>query len=263
MPASSKTRGGQGVVGGEHRPLLAAGLGRGEVADGDAAAWQSPRRGALGSARWSRPRASCRVSGLCGHLNPPRLVAPRGVPGRSDHDMRLAWGGQRRRRGGECFAIRTSSVSMAIPGRLSAPSRDRRGITRSWRTYFYRDLSRTSTESAQRFPPGRRHARRPRPPPPVGHPRRPGHQPDRHRAGQHGPERGAQDDRRARSAASAPARASWNGRINSYTLVFAGLLFTFGVIGDRIGRKRMLIDRAGRCSACSRCSAPTRRPPTS
>jgi EmrB/QacA subfamily drug resistance transporter len=29
--------------------------------------------------------------------------------------------------------------------------------------------------------------------------------------------------------------------INSYTLVFAGLLFTFGVIGDRIGRKRMLI----------------------
>ena len=24
--------------------------------------------------------------------------------------------------------------------------------------------------------------------------------------------------------------------INSYTLVFAGLLFTFGVIGDRIGR---------------------------
>jgi MFS transporter, DHA2 family, multidrug resistance protein len=29
--------------------------------------------------------------------------------------------------------------------------------------------------------------------------------------------------------------------INSYTLVFAGLLFTFGVLGDRIGRKRMLI----------------------
>jgi EmrB/QacA subfamily drug resistance transporter len=29
--------------------------------------------------------------------------------------------------------------------------------------------------------------------------------------------------------------------INSYTLVFAGLLFTFGVIGDKAGRKRMLI----------------------
>src|SRR5271154_532332 len=29
--------------------------------------------------------------------------------------------------------------------------------------------------------------------------------------------------------------------INSYTLVFAGLLFTFGVVGDRIGRKRVLI----------------------
>ncbi len=29
--------------------------------------------------------------------------------------------------------------------------------------------------------------------------------------------------------------------VNSYTLVFAGLLFTFGVIGDRIGRRRMLV----------------------
>ncbi|WP_283133843.1 MFS transporter [Rhizohabitans arisaemae] len=29
--------------------------------------------------------------------------------------------------------------------------------------------------------------------------------------------------------------------INSYTLVFAGLLFTFGVLGDRYGRRRMLL----------------------
>src|SRR5450755_4350217 len=29
--------------------------------------------------------------------------------------------------------------------------------------------------------------------------------------------------------------------INSYTLVFAGLLFTFGVVGDRIGRRKMLV----------------------
>ncbi len=29
--------------------------------------------------------------------------------------------------------------------------------------------------------------------------------------------------------------------INSYTLVFAGLLFTWGVLGDRIGRRRMLL----------------------
>src|SRR5439155_19989886 len=29
--------------------------------------------------------------------------------------------------------------------------------------------------------------------------------------------------------------------INSYTLVFAGLLFTFGVIGDKVGRKLMLM----------------------
>ena len=29
--------------------------------------------------------------------------------------------------------------------------------------------------------------------------------------------------------------------INSYTLVFAGLLFTFGIVGDRFGRKRILM----------------------
>jgi EmrB/QacA subfamily drug resistance transporter len=29
--------------------------------------------------------------------------------------------------------------------------------------------------------------------------------------------------------------------INSYTLVFAGLLFTWGILGDRIGRRRMLV----------------------
>lgn len=35
------------------------------------------------------------------------------------------------------------------------------------------------------------------------------------------------------------AQLEWS--INSYTLVFAGLLFTFGVLGDRLGRKRMLL----------------------
>src|SRR5258708_14126264 len=29
--------------------------------------------------------------------------------------------------------------------------------------------------------------------------------------------------------------------INSYTLVFAGLLFTFGIVGDRFGRKKILM----------------------
>jgi EmrB/QacA subfamily drug resistance transporter len=35
------------------------------------------------------------------------------------------------------------------------------------------------------------------------------------------------------------SQSSLEWAINSYTLVFAGLLFTFGVIGDRIGRKRV------------------------
>src|ERR1700740_2972784 len=38
-----------------------------------------------------------------------------------------------------------------------------------------------------------------------------------------------------------PSQSQLEWGINSYTLVFAGLLFTFGVLGDRIGRKRMLM----------------------
>lgn len=34
------------------------------------------------------------------------------------------------------------------------------------------------------------------------------------------------------------SQLAWS--INSYTLVFAGLLFTFGVVGDRLGRRRVL-----------------------
>jgi MFS family permease len=48
--------------------------------------------------------------------------------------------------------------------------------------------------------------------------------------------------------------------INSYTLVFAGLLFTFGVIGDKIGRKRMLIIGLGLFGVASLLSAYSRSP---
>ncbi|MBO0842075.1 MAG: MFS transporter, partial [Nocardioides sp.] len=37
------------------------------------------------------------------------------------------------------------------------------------------------------------------------------------------------------------SQGSLEWMINSYTLTFAGLLFAFGVIGDRVGRKRMLL----------------------
>ena len=37
------------------------------------------------------------------------------------------------------------------------------------------------------------------------------------------------------------SQSSLEWAINSYTLVFAGLLFTFGVLGDRVGRKRVLM----------------------
>lgn len=51
------------------------------------------------------------------------------------------------------------------------------------------------------------------------------------------------------------AQLAW--AINSYTLVFAGLLFTFGVLGDRWGRRRMLAAGLvvfGTASALSACS---------
>jgi DHA2 family multidrug resistance protein-like MFS transporter len=49
------------------------------------------------------------------------------------------------------------------------------------------------------------------------------------------------------------AELEWS--INSYTLVFAGLLFTFGVLGDRIGRKRLLVVAFGLFGLASLASA--------
>ena len=48
--------------------------------------------------------------------------------------------------------------------------------------------------------------------------------------------------------------------INSYTLVFAGLLFTFGVIGDKVGRKRMLMIGLALFGIASLLSAYARSP---
>ncbi|WP_051049735.1 MFS transporter [Nocardiopsis ganjiahuensis] len=48
--------------------------------------------------------------------------------------------------------------------------------------------------------------------------------------------------------------------INSYTLVFAGLLFTFGVLGDRWGRRRMLVAGLVVFGAASALSAYSQSP---
>jgi EmrB/QacA subfamily drug resistance transporter len=42
-----------------------------------------------------------------------------------------------------------------------------------------------------------------------------------------------------RGLGASQSQLEWS--INSYTLVFAGLLFTWGVLGDRIGRRKMLV----------------------
>ncbi|WP_433700431.1 MFS transporter [Nocardiopsis sp. CA-288880] len=48
--------------------------------------------------------------------------------------------------------------------------------------------------------------------------------------------------------------------INSYTLVFAGLLFAFGVIGDRVGRRRMIVAGLTVFGAASALSAYSQSP---
>ncbi|MEU6022767.1 MFS transporter [Micromonospora sp. NPDC047134] len=48
--------------------------------------------------------------------------------------------------------------------------------------------------------------------------------------------------------------------VNSYTLAFAGLLFTFGVLGDRAGRRRMLLIGLVLFGLASLCSAYAQNP---
>src|SRR5262249_25480671 len=43
--------------------------------------------------------------------------------------------------------------------------------------------------------------------------------------------------------------------VNSYILVFAGLLFTFGVLGDRFGRRRLLLIGMAVCGGTSALTA--------
>ncbi|WP_017605842.1 MFS transporter [Nocardiopsis alkaliphila] len=54
------------------------------------------------------------------------------------------------------------------------------------------------------------------------------------------------------------AQLAW--AINSYTLVFAGLLFTFGVLGDRWGRRRLLVGGLVVFGVASALSAYSRSP---
>ena len=64
----------------------------------------------------------------------------------------------------------------------------------------------------------------------------------------------------AKGLGATQSELEWS--INSYTLVFAGLLFTFGVIGDRVGRKRVLVGGMA-VFASPRCCRRTPRAPTS
>src|SRR5215510_170620 len=75
---------GERVVGGEHRPFLTAGLGGGEVTYGD------PPAGTAAVERFCGPRLGrgrARVTGLCGHGNPPASWRRGGVPGRPQDAM--------------------------------------------------------------------------------------------------------------------------------------------------------------------------------
>ena len=156
MPGVVEDPRGERVVGGEHGPLLAAGLGRGEVPDGDPAgrpaavqrlrrpgggaaplAWDTARRWRvgrllLGRVRRSAPgRGRARARGMGIH---PGSSMSRGAaaasPDALDDGMRRAAGdspripGRPARRESppagtrECFSIRAGSVSIASRRRL-------------------------------------------------------------------------------------------------------------------------------------------------
>src|SRR6266566_5659328 len=181
--------------------------------------------------------------------NPPASWRRCGVPGRLQHATRP---GPRDSPGSpcpwfpsaplnrECLAIRTCSVLLAFPGRRSRPPRDVRAAAPAW---TWRE--------------------------PMG---APGTSPP---SGTSGVAPLADTDPRvyrrrwiilgvlitslmaivldntvlnvalktiaepAAGLGASQSQLEW--AINSYTLVFAGLLFTFGVVGDRVGRKRMLM----------------------
>ncbi len=50
--------------------------------------------------------------------------------------------------------------------------------------------------------------------------------------------------------------------IDAYPLVLAGLLVTMGTLGDRFGRRRMLLIGATGFATVSRCSRRSRPPPS-
>jgi DHA2 family multidrug resistance protein-like MFS transporter len=76
-----------------------------------------------------------------------------------------------------------------------------------------------------------------RPSPALADPRGARGEPDGRRAGQHRAERALKTIQEDLGATQ--NEIVW--AINSYTLVFAALLFTWGVLGDRYGRKKILI----------------------
>ncbi|MEE2040331.1 MFS transporter [Nocardiopsis sp. CT-R113] len=61
-----------------------------------------------------------------------------------------------------------------------------------------------------------------------------------------------------RGVGASQSQLAW--AINSYTLVFAGLLFAFGVLGDRLGRRRMIVAGLTVFGAASALSAYSQSP---
>src|SRR5579863_7245430 len=61
-----------------------------------------------------------------------------------------------------------------------------------------------------------------------------------------------------RGLGTTPAELEWV--LNAYTLAFAGLLFTWGVLGDRIGRKTLLLAGMAAFGGCSALSAFSQSP---
>ena len=201
-PASSKTRGGEGVVRGQHRPLLAPRLGGRQVADGDPAFRAAPeerlcgprtRRGrvrtaALLSFIWissmSRGAAVASPDGLDHRTPRARGHRRRGGPARAGHGKppgrRLArCGGVARRRDPQRPVAGMFCDTGAVPyrwlrlGGTSPPGTHGRNATQRRQPVLRPERTSCDSRSASPQAAHRRCLRGQDPPPPLAHSRRP------------------------------------------------------------------------------------------
>ncbi len=219
-PGLVEHTGGEGVVRRDHRPLLAARLGLGEVAHGDAST------GGGAAVQGLRD-----VRGRAGHETSNDSSPRGGVPVRDPWWHGPASAPSTRR----AANIETVRLRFVIDGVRVACVRSRPPGDDDHRTCLEPDDGHRSPHHRIG---GLAREHRVAQPAPLEDPRRAGR---RACSSSSSTTRSSTSRSRRSRRTSAPRRASWSGRSTPTSLVFAALLFTWGVLGDRFGRKRILI----------------------